>query len=157
MTKKTTYRKISLILCIVLIAAMALFTTGCNDNSKSLEKITKDSGAVMDATTEESNVKLMGEGDHSFFFTVTDKDGKETRFEIHTDKTVVGDALQELKLIAGDDSEYGLYVKEVNGITADYDKDGVYWAFYIDGAYASTGVSSTDITEGAEYSFKVEK
>ena len=61
-----------------------------------------------------------------------------------------------LELIAGDESEYGLYVKMVNGITADYDADGVYWAFYINGEYAATGVDSTPITEGESYSFKVE-
>ena len=59
-------------------------------------------------------------------------------------------------MIAGDESEYGLYVKTVNGITADYDKDGVYWAFYVNGEYAQTGVDSTSITEGDSYSFKVE-
>ncbi len=63
----------------------------------------------------------------------------------------------ELNLIAGDDSEYGLYVKTVNGITADYDVDQTYWAFYIDGEYAMTGVDTTDITPGVAYSFKVEK
>ena len=52
--------------------------------------------------------------------------------------------------------DYGLYVKEVNGITADYDVDGTYWAFYINDEYASTGVDSTNITEGDNYSFKVE-
>ena len=56
----------------------------------------------------------------------------------------------------GDDSEYGLYVKTVNGITADYDKDGVYWAFYIDGEYAAAGVDATAIEEGSSYSFKIE-
>ena len=80
----------------------------------------------------------------------------EETFEVHTDKATVGEALLELNFIAGDDSEYGLYVKTVNGITADYDKDGVYWAFYINGEYAQTGVDSTNIAEGDSYSFKVE-
>jgi hypothetical protein len=85
-----------------------------------------------------------------------DKEGSETQFEIHTEKETVGEALVELGLIAGEESEYGLYVKTVNGITADYDKDGVYWAFYINGEYAQTGVDSTKIAEGESYSFKVE-
>ena len=92
-----------------------------------------------------------------FLFTVVDKDGNETDFEIHTDKKTVGDALLELKLIDGDDGDYGLYVKTVNGITADYDVDKTYWAFYVNGEYATAGVDSTDIKEGASYSFKVEK
>ena len=49
-----------------------------------------------------------------------------------------------------------IYVKTVNGVTLDYDKDGKYWAFYVNGEYAQTGVDSTDITAGAEYSFKAE-
>ena len=45
----------------------------------------------------------------------------------------------------------------VNGITADYNVDGTYWAFYIDGEYAMTGVDVTDITAGSAYAMKVEK
>ena len=81
----------------------------------------------------------------------------ETNFEVHTDKTTVGEALLDVDLIAGDESEYGLYVKTVNGITADYDVDQTYWAFYVNGEYASTGVDATAIEAGATYSFKVEK
>ena len=91
-------------------------------------------------------------------FCTTGCKGNDTvEFEIHTDKENVGEALQEYDLIAGDESDYGLYVKTVNGITADYDKDQTYWAFYINGEYASTGVDSTPVTAGDTYSFKVEK
>lgn len=99
---------------------------------------------------------MLGEGSTSFAFSVTDQDGNTSPFEIHTDKATVGEALLELGLIAGDDSEYGLFVKTVNGITLDYDKDGKYWAFYIDEAYASSGVDSTQITDGSSYAFKAE-
>ena len=78
-------------------------------------------------------------------------------FEIHTDKEIVGEALLDLELIAGDDGEFGLYVKTVNGITADYDVNKTYWAFYINGEYGMTGVDATDIEAGATYTFKVEK
>lgn len=138
---------LSLILCMVLIAAMALFTTGCNGTG------TPPSGAN---TPQQANVSQLGEGSMKFDFTVVDKEGTETTFEIHTDKETVGEALLELGLIAGEESQYGLYVKTVNGITADYDKDGVYWAFYINDEYALTGVASTKITEEEHYSFKME-
>jgi len=99
----------------------------------------------------------MGEGQTVFDFVVVDKEGKETAFEIHTDKTIVGDALQELGLIDGEESTYGLFIKSVNGIVADYDVDKTYWAFYINGEYAMSGVDTTEIEEGAAYSLKVEK
>ena len=106
---------------------------------------------------EESQVTILGEGATQFAFTVIDKDGNETAFEIHTDKEIVGEALLDLGLIAGDDGAYGLYVKTVNGITADYDTDQTYWAFYVDGEYATSGVDTTPIEEGKTYTFKVEK
>ena len=77
-------------------------------------------------------------------------------FEIHTDKKIVGEALLELNLIDGEQGDYGLYVKTVNGITVDFDKDGKYWAFYVGGEYAMSGVDSTEITAGSTYAFKVE-
>lgn len=56
-----------------------------------------------------------------------------------------------------DGAEIGEGNKTFNGMTADYDKDGVYWAFYIDGEYAMTGVDATNITDGAQYAFRMEK
>lgn len=139
---------LSRFLCIVLIAAIALFTIGCQDNNAA------SSDAVSSGIA--ANGSVLGEGATQFTFTVTDGEGNESAFEIHTDKTTVGEALLDLGLISGDDSEYGLYVKTVNGITADYDVDGTYWAFYVDGEYAMSGVDQTEITEGSTYSFKVE-
>jgi len=59
--------------------------------------------------------------------------------------------LIEHGLIDGDEGPYGLYVKVVNGMTADYDVDKSYWSFYINGEYAMTGVDATEITEGTTY------
>ena len=164
--QKTSLKKtLSCILCTVLIAASALITTGCTNSS--VNEDTTAAAAVSETTAAEenetavsessSNITVLGEGQTKFTFSVTDADGNESVFEINTDKTNVGEVLLEHGLIAGDESEYGLYVKQVNGITADYDADGTYWAFYIDGEYAMTGVDSTEITPGSAYAFKVEK
>ena len=147
MNNTRAYRLVSFILCVVLIAAMALTVTGCQTAPTSEE--TK--------STETSALTVKGEGSTTFYFNVVDKEGVETRFEIHTSKTVVGDALQELGLIEGDMGDYGLYVKVVCGITADYDVDGTYWAFYEGDEYAMTGVDQTEIKPGATYAFKVSK
>lgn len=147
MQKTRFSRSLSLVLCAVLIAAMALFTIGCSDNSDPV---------VSGGTVSQSDSNVLGEGEHSFTFTVTDAEGNVTSYEIFTKQTIVGDALLELELIAGEESEYGLYVKTVDGLTVDYETDGKYWAFYIDGEYAMTGVDSTDIVNGTTYSFVVE-
>lgn len=91
-----------------------------------------------------------GKGEKTLSVEVKAED-KSVLFTIHTDKKTVGEALLEHELIDGDESEYGLYVKVVNGITADYDEDQTYWAFYINGEYAMTGVDSTEIDESATY------
>ena len=155
MQKKCTRKLSSFLLCMVLMVAMALFAGGCSGktNEQSASAKTEQSAEVQ---TETDGQAELGEGLTQFTFNVVDKDGVETRFIIHTDKETVGEALLELELIAGDESEYGLYVKTVNGITADYDTDGTYWAFYIDDEYAMTGVDATAVTEGAVYAFKVE-
>lgn len=134
MQTKRFKRAVSLILCIVLIAAMALFT-GCSDKKEN----------------------SVGEGEKSFTFIVTDGDGNEETFDVKSDAKTVGEALMDEGLLEGEEGPYGLYVKVVNGITADYDKDGTYWAFYVNGEYAMSGVDMTDIEDGQTYAFKVEK
>lgn len=136
-------RILSLILCMVLFAAMTLTTAGCGGKEPG-NTVTFTDGAEL------------GKGASAFTFTVTDGSGKAVSCTVNTDKSTVGEALLELGLIAGENGDYGLYVKTVNGITADYDVDQTYWAFYINGEYASTGVDSTPVTPGALYEFKVE-
>ena len=92
----------------------------------------------------------------SFTVITTDLEGKETTHKIKTDAATVGEALIEEGLIKGHTTDYGLYVDEVNGIALDWDKDGKYWAFYINGAYAMTGVDATNVEDGAVYTFKAE-
>lgn len=151
----------SFILCMVLIVAMALVTTGCNGRPKTESGTQSDSAVqtqdnVQDGSDAQSDDTQLGEGSTEFAFTVVDQEGSETHFTIHTDKETVGEALLELGLIEGEDSEYGLFVKTVNGITADYDTDGVYWAFYVNDEYAQSGVDATAVTAGESYAFKVE-
>ena len=78
-------------------------------------------------------------------------------FTINTDKDTVGDALIEHNLIEGEEGAYGLYIKKVNGITADFDVDQSYWAFYVNGEYAMTGVDMTEINEGDIYRIEYAK
>lgn len=156
---KTGRKKLmTCILCMVLMVAMALGTAGCNGSTKKDDAGTQaEDSAGNGASDTWADGSVIGEGSKEFIVTVTDNEGSETKLEIHTDEETVGAALSELGLIDGEESEYGLYVKTVMGITVDYDKDGAYWAFYINGEYAQTGVDATNITEGDSYAFKIEK
>lgn len=92
----------------------------------------------------------LGEGAKTLIVKVQAED-KSVTFTIKTDKETVGEALIENSLIAGEESEYGLYVKSVNGISADYETDNAYWGFFKDGEYMMTGVDSTKFESGQSY------
>ena len=158
----------NLVLSVLVVVFMAIGMLGCGktevpedvnvpvtESEEVQNTVVEEDADVVDET--DVAMTVLGEGQTIFPFVVVNKEGVETVFEIHTDKTIVGEALLELELIAGEVGDYGLYVKSVNGITADYDVDQTYWAFYVDGEYAMTGVDATDIAEGSQYMFKVEK
>ena len=153
MTKAKFTRILSLLLCLLMISCVAVFAISC-DNSEKEESKTEESKPADESKPAENGKKVVGTGKTVFDFKVVSKDKTVTLFEVHTDKKTVGQALLELKLIAGDDSEYGLYVKTVNGETLDFEKDKMYWAFYADGKYADKGADQTEIAEGVTYSFE---
>ena len=129
--KHSSIRKLLALLgSFVLIAALALTFCGCGRNGKTETK--------------------------AFQVVVTDLNGQETTFHYTSDAQSVGEALLAEGLIQGEQGEYGLYVKTVNGLTLDWEKDGKFWAFYIDGEFAATGVDQTPITDGSTYGFKPE-
>ncbi len=152
-TSKRANRWLSLILCTVLIAAMALMATGC-DTQKT------DGETTPNTTTADTAVETcatLGEGETVFYLEVVGKNGGTTRFEIHTDSHTVGEALLATGLIENDTGTYGLFVKTVNGETVVYEEDGMYWAFYVDGKYATKGVSDTAVDAGVTYALRAEK
>ena len=93
----------------------------------------------------------------SFTVVVTDLEGNETTFEYTSDAASVGDALVAEGLVEGHEASYGLYIDSVNGIAADWDKDQTYWAFYINGEYATTGIGETPITADTTYNLTLTK
>lgn len=131
---KKTIRILISILCIALLFA------GCNKGP-----------VYVDGTAKYTEDVTLGEGSKTITVTVKDHEGKAVVFTIQTDAKTVGDALLENDLIAGDEGQFGLYVKVVNGLRADYDKDHAYWGFNVNGETSLTGVDMTDLTDGGVY------
>lgn len=173
-------RRLVCLLLVMLLAAAAL--TGCGQNStnttaapattqapvttqapateapESSQAPAESSQAATEAPVETQSDPVMeateaGQGEKFFYFQISHSDGTSNTYGIHTDAGTVGEALVDLELVAGDDSEFGLYVKTVGGETLDWDTDHMYWAFYENGEYANAGVDSTNITEGSVYAF----
>lgn len=76
---------------------------------------------------------------------ITDDSAKE--YKIRTDAEFLRGALEEQDLVAGEESEYGLFVKSMAGITAD-DSKQQWWCFTKGGADLFTGVDDTPIADG---------
>ena len=76
---------------------------------------------------------------------------KSVTFTVNSDKSTLGEALVKHGLIDGDKGAYGLYVKKVNGITADYNKNRCYWGFYKNGESMMSGVDGTEFADGEHY------
>ncbi len=125
------------VLSLMLIVAMAFSFSACGNDSNN------DTG---DAKVEKT-----------FVFKVVDLDGSEKTFDIKTEANTVGEALLAEKLISGEVGQYGLMVDTVNGIKYEYNADGAYWAFYVNGEYAMSGVDTTEIVDGTTYSFVATK
>ncbi len=141
--KKTIYSAVSVLLCLIFVFSLA----ACGKDKA-------PTGLWADAAYQEDTE--LGSGAKLVKVEVKAED-KTIVFTLHTDAETVGDALVENNLVSGDVTEYGLMVTVVNGMTADYNVDQSYWAFYIDGEYAMTGVDSTPITEGAVYRLEYTK
>ncbi|MBR7099246.1 MAG: DUF4430 domain-containing protein [Clostridia bacterium] len=134
--KKTIQTTVSVLLSVVLL----LCFVSCNKVEKT---------GVWENATYRKDTEF---GSGAKTLTVEVKaENQIVTFTVHTDKDTVGAALLEHELIAGEQGAYGLYVKVVNGMTADYDVDQSYWAFYANGEMSLTGVDTTQITEGVIY------
>jgi len=149
-------KSLSLILALLMCAAVIIgaasckksetpSTAGTSDSAAQTTEATNDEGLWENAIYKED--KDLGEGANTFTLKVS-ADDKTVVFTVKTDKETVGAALSELELIEG---EGGMYTK-VNGMTADWNVDKTYWAFYIGSDYAMTGLDETNIENGAEYS-----
>lgn len=69
---------------------------------------------------------------------------------IQTDAEFLRQALEEQDLIQGDESEFGLFIKTVDGITAD-DSNQEWWCVTKGGEQVMTGVDATPIADGDHY------
>ena len=93
----------------------------------------------------------------SFQVIVTDLEGNESTFAYTSSAASVGEALVAEGLVVGHQASYGLYIDAVNGISADWDNEQTYWAFYINGEYATAGISDTPITADTTYGLTLTK
>lgn len=135
--------KIKRMTAAVIILAMVLIFGGCGATQKDVL-----------TTTDPISVEPV---EKHLDYEVVDANGNAETFHMHTTKETVGEALQEAGVLEGVEGEFGIYIKSVNGVVADYDIDGTYWAFYINDEMSMKGADQVPIVEGELYSFRIEK
>lgn len=89
-------------------------------------------------------------GEKNIVFQVTHTDGTVKDFEISTDAENLRAALEQEGLVVGNESEFGLFVTEVDGEAAD-DSQRQWWCFTRDGVMLDTSVDFTMIADGEHY------
>ena len=136
---KTAIKRIAVIL---LAISMTFCFAACQ--KKGVDKTGAWSTAIYTSDTE------LGEGEKTLTVKVEAEEQSIT-FTIKTDAATVGEALLEHEIIDGEEGPYGMYIKAVNGIVADYDTDQTYWAFNKGGEYMMTGVDQTELADGDSY------
>lgn len=129
------------VVLVVVVLSFVLCLASCN------EKI--DAEGLWENATYRSD-KEFGKGEKTVEVEVKVEEQSVT-FTIHTDADTLGAALLEHELIAGEDGQFGIYVKSVNGIVADYDVNKSYWGFYQNGEYLMSGVDTTAIVGGEHF------
>ena len=126
-------RAFALTLALIFVLSSAIALVSCsNDDDKD--------GDGTPASTITITLEVVG------------PDGSSKEHKVSTDSSKnLGQALMDAGLIEGEEGAYGLYVKVVDGITADYDVDQSWWGLYKDGEMLMTGVDSTPIADGDHF------
>lgn len=89
-------------------------------------------------------------GEKQLVVSVVDAEGNTEEFSFSTSQEFLRGALEEQGLVQGEESQYGLYVTEVNGLAAD-ESQQQWWCFTKGGEDVMTGVDSTPIADGDHF------
>lgn len=137
--------KKTLTLALVLLIALTSVLVSC------IDKDTDPFDAAI--YTEDTS---LGEGAHTYTLKVIVGERIVT-FTIKTDEDNLGKAFRKSGIVEGEESTYGLYIKKVNGIVADYDTDGSFWALSSNGEATPTGADGITLEDGGCYELTYSK
>ena len=126
MEKKRTSKKLWILAAVVLVLIAAFLLVYQNFAAKPV------------AGAKELSISIF----HS--------DGSEKALTLHTDQEYLRGALEEGNLISGTEDDFGLYVRTVDGETADESLQQ-WWMFTKNSEQLNTGVDMTPVQDGEAY------
>ena len=160
---KLLWKYSRLFIALALIAAVALAGMSCGANEsgtdgRSVQGETSSVGengtAGVDpggAPGETPGETPGAEGKYTFTVEIVNDRGERREVTLSTDCENLGDALLESGFVEGEESPYGLYITNVDGIRAVYEEDGAFWGLYENGEMLMSGASDTPLKDGARY------
>lgn len=77
------------------------------------------------------------------------QDGERNEYEVNTDAEYLAQVLDEIDELSYETDDGMVMV--INGVRADYVKDGAYWAFFVNGEYCNYGISDQPVADGDEF------
>lgn len=102
-------------------------------------------------------VPKAAEGTKAITIEVIDNEQKSTVYELNTDAQYLREAMDEAAekgfTYSGSESEYGIMLESINGVTADYNADGAYWSIFVNGEYGNYGADTQVVTDGDAFQF----
>ena len=160
MKLQTNKRLLSVILAVIAVfSVLGMTACGKKENPASTPSVTASAESLPDELWKDAlyiEDKAFGEGAKTIKVEVVAGE-KSITFTLKTDKENLADAMLEHSLVEGTNDQYGLYIKKVNGILADYDIDQSYWSLSKNGEALMTGASGTTIADGEKYEFTYAK
>ena len=151
-----------LLVTLMLVVSMTVLCA-CGSNKKTAADDNKATNTEENNGSTASDDETVIEG-KNITIVVADDQGIESRYEFCTEGTTLQEAMDELAE-ADENFSYGgsadeggyYYVDTVNGLYADYNLDGAYWAIYVgddtDMSYAMNGIESEEIIDETCYYF----
>ena len=163
--KKT--KILSLFLALILCFSVLFAFVSCEEETAEEPKTTAEE---QKAVTQKNEIpaegiwkeatyrspKTLGEGKTEFSLKVIAEE-QTLSFTVKTDEENLGKALVKSGIVEGEEGAYGLYIKKVNGMLADYDVNQTYWSFSIDGQAQMTGVSAVTLKGGETFELVLSK
>lgn len=95
-------------------------------------------------------------GSKDITINVIDDTQAVTVYQLTTDAEYLRQAMDEAEglTFSGTESEFGLMVDTVNGVVADYNTNGAYWSFMVNGEYCNYGIDTQPVMNGDEFSIE---
>ncbi len=109
------------------------------------------------------NRPLSVPGEKNITIEVIGSRGNTTDYKFETDARFLKEAMDELTqngsrfIYTGKESISGFIVETINGEWAKYDRDGTYWALYVNDESGQFTVNSQPVADGDKFTFRYEK